>query len=405
MIAVSHPTGNTFVRALVYALEREQLLSRFFTTLTTPTDTILGLFPPPLRGQLARRAFDLPREKITTHPLREAVRLLANAAGVKSITRHGGWASVDAVYENLDRAVASWIEKHPPQFDVIHCYEDGAEKTFRAAERAGIKRIYELPIAYWETVREILQEEAARLPEWEPTLYATGDTPEKLARKTREINLADVVVCPSKFVYDSLPETIRLAKKCAVAKFGSPAPPAPAPRLAPGKLRILFAGAMSQRKGLADLFAAMKLLDRPDIELVVLGTPILPMKFYREQFTGFIHEAPRPHQAVMQLMQSCDVLALPSLVEGRALVQQEALACGLPLVVSANAGAEDLVEEGKTGFLVPVRSPEKIAERIAWFADHRDGLPAMREAARDKAAQYSWDDYTRAIIEAAGTQA
>ena len=70
------------------------------------------------------------------------------------------------------------------------------------------------------------------------------------------------------------------------------------------------------------------------------------MNFYREQCAGFIHEPPRPHAAVMQLMQTCDVLALPSLVEGRALVQQEAMACGLPLIVTANAGAEDLVEEG-----------------------------------------------------------
>ena len=105
---------------------------------------------------------------------------------------------------------------------------------------------------------------------------------------------------------------------------------------------------------------------------------------------------------VMQLMQTCDVLALPSLVEGRALVQQEALACGLPLIVTTNAGGADLVEEGVTGFLVPVRSAEKIAEKIAWFADHRDSLPALRDAARRKAAEYSWDGYADTIIRAGG---
>ena len=218
-----------------------------------------------------------------------------------------------------------------------------------------------------------------------------------------EINLADMVVCPSRFVHDSLPEAIRSGKKCVVANFGSPLPPLNMNHARNGeKLRVLFAGAMSQRKGLADLFEAMKLLDRADVELVVMGSPILPMNFYRQQFSDFIHEPPRPHGAVMQLMQTCDVLALPSLVEGRALVQQEALACGLPLIVTANAGGADLVDEGVTGFLVPVRSPEKIAEKITWFADHRDSLAALRDAARHKAAEYSWDGYAETIISAGG---
>jgi glycosyltransferase involved in cell wall biosynthesis len=258
-----------------------------------------------------------------------------------------------------------------------------------------------LPIAYWETTHRILLEEAARLPEWEPTLIGNWDAPDKLARKTREIEQADIVICPGKFVLDSLPAAIRGGKKCVIARFGSPEPPFPAQRGRPGaKLRVLFAGAMSQRKGLADLFAAMKLLDRPDVELVVLGTPLMPMSFYRSQYPAFIHEPPRPHGAVLQLMQTCDVLALPSLVEGRALVQHEALACGLPLIVTANAGGEDLVEGEGAGFLVPIRAPEKIAEKIQWFAQHRDSLPAMRGAATRAAAACTWQDYTRAIMDA-----
>ena len=63
-------------------------------------------------------------------------------------------------------------------------------------------------------------------------------------------------------------------------------------------------------------------------------------------------------------MQQHDALILPSIVEGRALVQQEALSCGIPIVVTPNAGGEDLIEDGITGHLVPIRSPEKIAEKV-----------------------------------------
>jgi glycosyltransferase involved in cell wall biosynthesis len=99
-------------------------------------------------------------------------------------------------------------------------------------------------------------------------------------------------------------------------------------------------------------------------------------------------------------MQQCDVFILPSIAEGRALVQQEAMACGLPLIVTANAGGEDLIEEGRTGFLVPMRSPQSLADKINWFADNRGDLPEMRRAAQSKAVQYTWESYGQKIVAA-----
>jgi glycosyltransferase involved in cell wall biosynthesis len=168
----------------------------------------------------------------------------------------------------------------------------------------------------------------------------------------------------------------------------------------PGPLRVLFAGAMTQRKGLADVFAAMKLLRRDDIQLLVMGAPVAPMEFYRNQYDGFIHEPTRSRPDVLELMATCDVLVLPSIVEGRALVQQEAMSHGLPLIATRNAGGEDLIVEGETGFLVPIRAPEEIAERLARLADDRALLERMSVAAQHKAEQYTWDSYA-GIISAA----
>jgi len=267
-----------------------------------------------------------------------------------------------------------------------------------------LKRVYELPIAYWQTVRRLLAEEAERLPRWKDTLGGgTGDSAAKLARKTNELSLAELVICPSQFVARSLPETARKGKKIVIAPFGSP--PAASNHaerqdVAHGKLRVMFAGSMSQRKGLGDLFAAMSLLKRQDVELVVMGTPQAPMEFYRGEFAGFIHETSRAHVEVLELMRSCDVLCLPSIAEGRALVMQEAMSQGLPLIITPNTGGEDLIEEGVNGFLVPIRSAEKIAEKIAWFADHRPRLPEMSRAAKAKAAGLTWTKYGQTIAAA-----
>src|SRR2546423_15257969 len=146
----------------------------------------------------------------------------------------------------------------------------------------------------------------------------------------------------------------------------------------------------------------MNLVKPARAELVVMGSLILPLAFYRNHFPGFAYEPPRSHDAVLQLMRSCDVLVLPSIVEGRALVQQEAMACGLPLIVTRNAGGEDLIDEGETGFLVPAGVPDAIAEKIEWFLENRDKLPAMRNAARAKAAKFTWAAYGDQILHALG---
>ena len=72
---------------------------------------------------------------------------------------------------------------------------------------------------------------------------------------------------------------------------------------------------------------------------------------------------------------------------------------GLPLIATANAGGEDLIEQDETGFLIPIRSPEAIAEKLEWFLRNRDVIPAMREKAALKAASYSWSNYARSIID------
>ena len=98
-------------------------------------------------------------------------------------------------------------------------------------------------------------------------------------------------------------------------------------------------------------------------------------------------------------MQQHDALVLPSIVEGRALVQQEALSCGLPIVVTPNAGGEDLVGEGVTGYLVPIRSPEKIAEAIIAMMANRKNRNEIQKLCQKKAREYTWVNYAQNIID------
>lgn len=407
MILLSHPTGNEFVRHALTAFDHAGMLGEFWTTLNWNSKSAINhALPRRLCEILQRRSFpNSIRSRTRTVPEREMIRLLAGTIGLSSKHETGAF-SIDAVLRELDRKVAERLRKIGPRemVDSVYAYEDGALEAFHAARDRGFKRSYDLPIAYWQTSRRLLREEAERYPDWEPTLGATRDSDEKLSRKTQELELAELVVCPSKFVLDSLPPGACAQKQCLIAPFGSPDVDLKSDGTrSSGRLRVLFAGALTQRKGLADLFAAMKLVDAKQIELVVMGSLLRPLSWYRDRFSNFIYEPPRPHGEVLRLMRSCDVFVLPSIVEGRALVQQEAMACGLPVIATRNAGADDAILDGETGFLVPIRSPAAIAEKINWCAANRTLLSGMGIAARKRASEFTWRAYGENIVAAVRT--
>ena len=193
------------------------------------------------------------------------------------------------MYKELDHYLSKKIASYPG-INGFYGYEDGSYHTFRSAKKAGLQCIYELPIAYWQTMRSLLMEEAERLPEWKPTLKGgITDSAEKLERKTAELKMADLVITPSKFVADSLPVWAN-DKKVVISSFGTPVnenyPAKAFGRNQSRPLRILFAGSMSQRKGLADLFEAMKLLNTHHAQLIVLGSLQNPLSFYKKDIPG-----------------------------------------------------------------------------------------------------------------------
>ena len=155
---------------------------------------------------------------------------------------------------------------------------------------------------------------------------------------------------------------------------------------------------MSQRKGLADLFIALKTLNTNHVSLTIIGRPSLSLSFYKSKFDNFDHIVSCTNEEVKNIMRKHDILVLPSIVEGCALVQQEALSCGLPLIITPNTGGEDFIEPGKTGFLVPIRKPNQIAEKIEWFIRNKNNILKMRNACIEKSKNYTWKMYAEKII-------
>lgn len=148
-----------------------------------------------------------------------------------------------------------------------------------------------------------------------------------------------------------------------------------------GRFRVLCVGAISLRKGQAHLLEAWKRLRLPDADLTLIGhlNPDIEtiVRRYAGQFTH-ISRAPelRPH-----LIRS-SVFVAPSIEDGYANVVAEALACGIPVITTTNTGAADHIRDGYNGYVVPISSPEAIAERLERIYRDRGLLEKLKEGAR-----------------------
>lgn len=391
------------VRALLTALDQAGKLDSFHTTVAAQkSDWYMGILPQRIRQELLRRSYDLPDTKISTYPLRELVRVSASKLGMRSITTHEtGWASIDSVSQNLDRQIAMDLArtsvKNLPAG--VYCYEDAALHTFQAAKQLGLKCFYDLPIGYWRVGQNIQREEAALKPEWAPTLTANFDSPEKLARKDKELQLADVVFVASSFTRQTLMEAPELNAAIKVTSYGSPLSLSENIRFnrSPSKLRVLFVGSLGQRKGISYLLDAVNQVDGL-IELTLIGQPTGICRPLEQALKAHRWIPSLSHQRILEEMNCHDIFVFPSLFEGFGLVILEAMSQGLPAITTPHTAGPDIITEGKDGFIVPIRSSEAIAEKIAWFADHRTDLTEMGRLAQQKAQSKTWQHYSEAIL-------
>ncbi len=402
-VLLMHPTGNVFVRQTAKALAGAGWLAGLHTSIAWPSKSIVNrLLPGGLAAELNRRSYEaIPDRLVHAHPWKEMVRLLAIRRGWSGLIRHEtGRFCMDAVCASLDLQVSRGPARKL-EVNAVYAYDDCALQSFRTAREHGAACIYELPIGYLRQWRLIRDEEIQREPLWGRSLSGAIDSEAKLDRKDEEIAAADRVIVPSRFVADSLQGT--LAQNVVIVPYGCPAMWQEKPRetRAPGPLRVLYVGSIGQRKGIGYLLRAMEQL-RGVAELSLIGRFPHPVPELVAQLSAHRWIPSLPHAKVLEAMRAHDVLVLPTLFEGRTLVVLEALSQGLPVITTLNSGTEDVVRDGISGFIVPIRSPEAIAAAITRLAEDDALLAAMSEAALQIASENSWEVYRQKMLAVIG---
>lgn len=311
--------------------------------------------------------------------------------GFKDVARalnRFGWQGIKDDF--FDRWVASWIEPGVHFYGWMHQSLSSIRKCQKGGGRTWIDRGSVEPAlqARW------LAEEYKRVG-----LDARPMSHANLQRMLLEAAETDFIVAPSRFVADSFLAAGHRPEKLFINPLGVELPLSPRTAVEREKLQIAFVGQLSIQKGIPDLLNAWKKLKPAAAELVLAG--IIPGP-ERKIIEPLLRDTPNViwngHcEHVLQLLQGCDVLVLPSAQDGFGLVVLEAFAAGIPVIVSDRVGAQDCVTHGVNGFVFPYGCLHALEERIHWFLQDANRARGMSKAASDTAMRYSWADYGKRL--------
>ncbi len=141
-----------------------------------------------------------------------------------------------------------------------------------------------------------------------------------------------------------------------------------------------------------------------NLELILIGATndeIQPFfKKYEGKFKWIGHIA---QKELYKYYSQGSVFVMPSIEEGLSMVQLQAMACGLPLICTTNTGGEDVVKEGESGFVVPIRDVKKIKEKLFYLYKNPEICKQMGQSAKERVSSgFTWDDYGDKMIKVYG---
>lgn len=281
-----------------------------------------------------------------------------------------------------DWAFETWVIHNLKGIDCIHVLQDYENKVIRVAKKRNIKIVYEQITAYYME-----------------RFFDDKNTQEDPKQK-ENLQIVDYILTGSDFVKDSIlgiEGNENVEEKITVIPYGADTQQFSYKERyykSEQELRLLIVASISKRKGMEFLLDAMEKVQNQPVKLSVIGVPsigeedlILQMqKLKNVEYIGRV-----PHEQIPKYYENRDVFILPSLAEGSSLSVYEALASGMPCIVTKNTGS--VVTDGFDGFIVEVKNAESIAAAVGKFIENPDLVHEMSLRTKNTIDKYTWGKY------------
>jgi len=358
-----------------------------------------------LANQLQKRHF--LQRLITTYPKFKALewgidkRKLKSLVSLELLKRSrrrcpARWHHFVTVFQKewFDKRVARNIPKNT---DIFIGWSSNCLHSIRRAKQKGIITILQRGSSHMLTQQKILAEEYGAYG------IKTRPTPSFIVEKElQEYQEADYIEVPSSFAYESFLDHGITEEKMIKGFRGVDLSHFQQIKKEDSIFRVIYAGMLSIQKGSHYLLQAVKELNLPEFEFWHLGRVADEMidflRIYKSK--NIILKGHKTQKELYKYYSQGSVFVMPSIQEGLAMVQVQAMACGLPLICTTNTGGEDLIDEGVSGFVIPIRDVEAIKEKILYLYEHPNLCSEMGQAAKEKVKHnFTWDHYGRKIFE------
>jgi glycosyltransferase involved in cell wall biosynthesis len=385
-VFIGSSASNAHLHQIGQAMEEAGMLSRYMIP--------FGGFPlgnPVLFPR--RNPTGVPRAKLMQRPGWELTRLAA-----AKLRMPESW--VDLIWEHeehaFDRACSTLIAAERP--DVFLGVEHAALAALRTSRANGTAAGLIYPSLHHLFRKKWLDPELVRYPELlgESARGIRERDAARDARRDEEMGSADFIHANSEVTARSLVEAGYPAQRIMTVPLGAP-PAIPESELSPSPPdvpAVLFVGNVALHKGAHHLIEAWRRAAASrTARLDLYGRWALPETFHPSPGESVFFHGQASPETIRLAMRRASVLVLPSVCDGFGMVVTEAMAQGLPVICSSNAGASQLVAEGKNGFVVPPANPERLAECIIWCIENPDRLHAMGRNALETARNWGWPNF------------
>jgi glycosyltransferase involved in cell wall biosynthesis len=373
-------------------------LERFYTDICAldGVSDWVGRLPPSLRSRALRRLAGrmprgVPRDKIVTFP----------AFGLRHALRRQAMRSIDS-----ETQVALWAGQRFSELVRRRGFGDAAGvfgyngeclELLTTARAAGLWTAVEQTIAARDVLDRLRLEEQEAFPDWQPPV-TDGHGREAAARERAEWAEADLILCGSEFVRDSIAASGGPLARCVVVPYGIDGRFTVTGRIPhSGPLRVLTIGEVGLRKGAPYVLEAARRLGRRATFRMVGPCGLLPGA-WAHMSRVIDMRGPVPRSEMAAQFAWADVMLLPSICEGSATAVYEALAAGLPVICTPNTGS--VVRDGQDGFIVPIRDIDAIVDRLTMLATKPALRVEMGRSATARAAGFTVVEYGRRLLAA-----
>jgi len=297
------------------------------------------------------------------------------------------------IHEIFDKLASHQLENT----DLFVGWSSFSLYSLRKAKKMGAKIILERGSSHIIYQNEILKEEYKKFG-----LKAQLAHPKIIEKELKEYDEADYISIPSSFVKRTFLGYGFSENKLIQVPYGVDLSNFRQVPKNDNVFRVVFVGGMTLRKGVHYLLQAFSELNLPNSELLLIGSINDEIKPFFKKYSGkFKHLGHIPQKELYKYYSQGSVFVMMSIEEGLAMVQPQAMACGLPVICTTNTGGEDIVRDGQDGFVIPIRDIEALKEKLIYLYENPEICRQMGQSAKERVLSgFTWDDYGNKIIKA-----